>query len=392
MPSHSKLSPSASERWINCPISVHLSEGFKDTQSIYAAEGSLAHKLGELKIYKELKFPGEEFPKTKEELVKVRKNKLYQDEMEEYTDEYLEHVRSVFNEIELSYLLTEIKVDLSEWLGANSFGTADCIICSPGILHIFDFKYGKNVEVKARNNSQMRLYALGAAEMFDPVYGFETVITHIIQPRMNNFSSETIKLKDLRDWANSVVKPAAEAALTAKGDAHKGKWCTFCLAKAVCREYGKEYENPPGRDDPHKLSLQEIAYRISKLEGIDTYLKILKEFALSEVLSGKDVPGYKAVEGRSNRSWSDQEKAFNKAIESGIERSALYEEKPLTLAKIEKLMGKKEFNNLLGEFVIKPQGKPTLVKDTDKRSPFKRKSAKESFKNVDFSQIEFSSK
>ena len=385
---HSKLSPSASERWINCPISVHLCEGFEDTRSVYAAEGTLAHKLGELKILNELTNTSVE----NNEFMKIVKNKLYDSEMEIHASEYLERVRAVFNETNIPYLATEIKVDLSEWLGSNSFGTADCIIASPGVLHVFDFKYGKNVEVKAENNSQMRLYALGAAEMFDPIYGIETVITHIIQPRMNNFSSETIELEELKNWAETVVKPAATAALTATGDAHKGNWCTFCLAKPVCREYGREYENPPGRDDPHKLSNQEIAYRISKLEGIDTYLKTLKEFALSEVLSGKEVPGYKAVEGRSNRSWSDQKKAFEKAIESGVERSALYEEKPLTLAKVEKLMGKSDFNNILGEFVIKPQGKPTLVKDSDKRSPFKRKSAKEAFKNVDFSQIEFSSK
>lgn len=386
MAEHSRLSPSASERWINCPISVHLSKGFEDTQSVYAAEGTLAHKLAELKVREELlkeKINPEEFKK-------VRENKLYQKEMEEYTDEYLEQVRAVFNKIDTPSLVTETRIDLKDLLNADVFGTADCIIAGQGILHVFDFKYGKNVEVKAEGNSQMRLYAIGAVKLFEPIYGMDNIVTHIVQPRMNNFCSETIGVTDLEDWINKSVIPAVRKALRVEGDAHKGEWCTFCQAKPVCREYGKEYEMLPERIEPLELSHKEIAYRISKLEGIDTYLKTLKEFALSAILKGETIPGYKAVEGRSNRSWSDEKKALQKAEEAGYEHKALYEEKPLSLAKIEKLIGKKTFNELLGEFVIKPQGKPTLVKDSDKREAFRKKSAKESFKNINIEEIDFS--
>lgn len=379
MASHSKLSPSASERWSNCPISVHLSEGFEDSRSVYAAEGTLAHKLAELKLIQEL--TDEEV--TEEEFSRVRANKLYDPEMEEYTDDYVERIRAVYNTLEIPFLAPETRLDLTEVIGEESFGTADCIICSPGEIHVFDFKYGKNVEVEAENNSQMRLYALGAVNLFESIYGIDNVHTHIIQPRMNNFSSENLSLSDLTDWLESVIKPAAHAALNAEGQPHKGEWCTFCLAKPICRAYGSAYEEPPGRDLPPTISNQEVAYRIAQLEGIDTYLKELKEYALSTILKGGEIPGFKLVEGRSNRVWTNQEEAFNKAEAAGYDRSILFEQKPLSLSKIEKLIGKKKFSEILGEFVNKPQGKPTLVKDSDKRAPYKKTSAKDDFKDIE---------
>lgn len=379
MAKHARLSPSASERWINCPISVHLSEGFQDTQSVYAAEGTLAHKLAELKIKKE--FTDEKV--TEAQFKKVRSNELYDPEMEQYTDEYVERVRSVYNSLDTPYLTPETRLDLTDLIGEESFGTADCIICSETGIHVFDFKYGKNVEVEAEGNSQMRLYALGAAELFNDIYEIKTVNAHIVQPRMNNFSSETISYSDLTDWLDKTIKPAARDALGAKGEPKKGPWCQFCLAKAVCRAYGQDFEDLPGRDLPPRITDEEVAYRLAKFEGFDTYYKELKEYALAQILKGEEIPGYKAVEGRSVRVWTDQEMAFKTAEDAGYDRSTLFEQKPLSLAKIEKLMGAKSFKEILGDFVQKPQGKPTLVKDSDKREAFKRKSAAEDFKDIE---------
>lgn len=378
-PKHAKLAPSASERWINCPISVHLSEGFPDSQSEYAAEGTHAHKLGELKLRNEF---SDKKP-AKATLTRCRKNKLYSVEMEEMTDEYVERIREVYDGLDMADLSTEIRLDMTDIVGGDCFGTADCIVVAPGILHVFDFKYGRNVEVSAVENPQMRLYALGAFNLFDDIYGIDEISTHIIQPRMNNFSSETLTVDELQQWADATMKPAAHDAVVCGGQPHSGKWCQFCLAKPVCREYGKPFENVPSRELPPEISNAEVAERIAMLEGVDAYLKALKEYALKAVLSGNEIPGYKAVEGRSNRVWTDQESALKKAESLGYDHSKLYSEVPITLSQLERLMGEKKFTAELGAFVDKPKGKPTLVKNSDTRESFKRTTAKEDFKNIE---------
>lgn len=384
MAKHAKLAPSASERWINCPISVHLSEGFEDTQSVYAAEGSLAHKLGELKLRAEFT----DKPPTEAEYKKVRKNDLYDLEMEDATDEYVEIIREVYNKLDIPDLSTEIKLNMSAIVGGECYGTADCVICSLDELHIFDFKYGRNVEVEAKGNPQMRLYALGAIDIFDTIYDFKKITSHIVQPRMNNFTQEELTIEELEEWRNDIMKPAAHDAVACYGKPHSGKWCQFCRAKPICREYGKPFEDLPARDLPPDISDKEVAERIVMLEGVDAYLRELKEYALATILAGNDIPGFKAVEGRSNRVWKDQEAAFNAAEKAGFDRSLLYERKPLSLSKIEKQMGKKKFSEVMAEFVEKPKGKPTLVLDRDRREPYKQKTAKEDFKDV-IDQMEF---
>lgn len=384
MTKHAKLAPSASERWINCPISVHLSEGFEDTSSVYATEGRLAHKLGELKLREEFA----KNPPTESEFENVRANSLYTLEMEEATDEYVERVRAIHKSLNAPDLSTEIKLDMSGIAGGECFGTADCIICSLDELHIFDFKYGRNVEVEAEENPQMRLYALGAVNLFDAIYDFKKVTAHIIQPRMNNFSSEALSIGELEEWGKDIMKPAAHDAIACKGKPHSGRWCQFCRAKPICREYGKPFENPPGRELPPEISNAEVAERIVLLDGVDAYLRELKEYALNASLKGETVPGFKAVEGRANRIWKDREAAFTAAEKAGFERSVLFERKPLSLSKIEALMGKKKFNEIMQQFVEKPKGKPTLVRDSDRREPYRQVSAKEDFNDV-LDQMDF---
>lgn len=381
---HAKLAPSASERWINCPISVHLSEGFEDTTSIYAAEGRLAHKLGELKLRAEFT----DNPPTDGEFEAVRANSMYDLEMEEATDEYVERIRAVFKNLNAPDLSTEIKLDMSGIAGGECFGTADCIICSLDELHIFDFKYGRNIEVEADENPQMRLYALGAVNLFDAIYDFKTVTAHIVQPRMNNYSAEELTTEELKGWGKETMEPAAHDAIACKGKPHSGRWCQFCRAKPICREYGKPFENPPGRELPPEISNAEVAERIALLEGVDAYLRELKEYALNATLKGEEIPGFKAVEGKSNRKWKDQDAAFEAAEKAGFDRSILFERKPLSLSKIETLMGKKKFNEIMKDFVEKPKGKPTLVRDNDRRESYRRKSAEEDFKDV-LDQMEF---
>lgn len=380
--SHAKLAPSAAERWLNCPASVKMSEPFPDTTSVYAAEGSLAHKLAELKVRGLLM----EERINKADYDAVIQDDLYTPDMQDYTDEYISYIKSIISTQwgqRNPSILAETHLDLS-FIAPRTFGTADCLVMFGNELHVIDFKYGKNVEVSAVDNDQLKIYALGAVKLVDGlIYNIQNITIHIVQPRMNNFSAWKISKLDLMDWYESTVKETALSALNGTGDVKSGSWCKFCRAKPICREYGKPYEISMEPDDPKILSIEEIATRIKQLEGLDGYVKELRDYALDQALKGSNVPGFKVVEGRSVRVWSDQQAAFKVAQDNGYDHSVLYESKPLSLSKIEKMMGKKAFNDLLADYVIKPKGSPTLVKDTDKRPEYRDvNSALDDFKDI----------
>lgn len=369
MPDHARLSPSGAERWINCPASIKLSEDFPDTTSPYAAEGTLAHEIAAKKLLND-SYAG------------LKKDPLYSQDMEFYTDEYLEYINNIKKEMSGDPVMqVETRLDLS-FIAPKTFGTADCLLIHDSELHVIDFKYGKNVEVSSEENPQMMIYALGALRLYDGlIFNIKTVHLHIVQPRMNNFSSYTLEKQELEDWLKEVVRPAARKVLSGSDQVKCGAWCKFCRAKPVCREYGKRFNGNFEMTDPLKLTAKEIAQLIQRLKGLDNYLKTLQEYALSEALKGRKFPGLKVVEGRSTRQWKDQNKALKIAEAEGYE---VYEKKPLSLAKIEKLMGAKNFKLLLGEEVIKPQGKPTLVPESDKREAFN--SARDDFKDIEIKE------
>ncbi len=380
MATHSRLAPSAAERWINCPASVEMSEHFPDTTSIYAAEGTVAHKLGELKIRNQI---------LQEELLakevdKVTTSEYYNADMEDYTDEYVEYIRSLIRSNETT-VLTETHLDLS-FIAPDTGGIADCIVVEDNHLHVVDLKYGKNVAVEAQDNPQLKIYALGACKLLDGlIYNIEEVTIHIVQPRMNNFSQMNTTKAELYKWLEDVVKPQANKAIKNSLEIKSGSWCKFCRAKTICREYGKRYDIDLTPENPNLLSNEEIAQRIKKLSGLDGYLKDLMDYALAHVLDGESFPGYKAVAGRSTRRWTNQEEAFEVAQANGYDRSILFEQKPLSLAKIESLMGKKTFNQLLSDYVEKPPGKPTLVPEEDPREALGNfNTALEDFKEIKF--------
>lgn len=378
--SHSKLAPSASERWINCPGSVKLGEKFPDTTSIYAEEGSLAHKLGELKLRS--RQSGE--PINKYEYQKVKDNDLYSADMEDYTNDYVEYIESVINDCKEQPLVEiETKLDLS-FIAPKTFGTADCIVLEGNTLHIIDFKYGKNVEVNPVENSQMMIYALGALKLFDGlIFDIKNITMHIVQPRKNNIAKWTVSKSELLNTQNKVIIPKAKEALTDKAETKFGDWCIFCKAKPICKAYSEEFNPKFKTDDPRELSNKEIAERIKVLTGAEGYLKTLKEYAVERALDGEEFPGYKVVEGRSTRIWKNQEEAFSKAQEAGYSHSNLYEQVPLSLAKLETLMGKKSFEEILGDYVEKPKGKPTLVEEKDKRPKYEIKTVWDDFEDVE---------
>lgn len=367
---HALLSASGAHRWMVCTPSAKLEEGFPDTTSEAAREGTLAHELAELKARHYFYTPDFGKKKYTTRANKLKKEDLWKDEMERYTDEYLDYLKvTALNLNTAPYVAIEQKLDLGNWI-PEGFGTADCVMVYGNTVHVFDFKYGKGVQVDAEQNPQMMLYALGAYAAYKMLYPIEQICMTIVQPRIDHVSEWTCTLEELLSFGEKVKEKAA-LAIEGKGEYHPDeKACRFCRAKAQCRarsDFNVKKAFNIG-EMPPLISAEEAGQRLLELQDIVKYQKDLQEWALSECLAGKDVPGWKAVEGRSVRDWSDMDAAFDKLIKSEMTmEEMLYEKKPLTLAQVEKLIGKKDFQDTVGEFVVKKSGKPTLVKESDKR-------------------------
>lgn len=380
---HAVLSASSAHRWLKCTKSARLEETFPDSTSDAASEGTLAHELAEAKL-RNYFYPAD-FTKRKLSnfIKKAKENELWKDEMLEHTDAYLDYIKS----IALSYkseptVLIERKVDYSKYV-PEGFGTADCILISGRSMHVVDFKYGKGVPVSASNNPQLMLYALGACAAYQLLYPIDVVNLSIVQPRLDNASRWMCPIHELLGWGE-FVKAQASLAWDGQGDFVPGEdTCRFCRAKAQCRarsDYNVQLAFPP-EELPPLITAEEAGERLEIMGDVVKYQKDLQEWALSECLAGHTVPGWKAVEGRSLREWTDMEEAFKTLKENDIDEALLYEKKPLTLAQVEKAVGKKEFAEIAGSFVTKPPGKPTLVKESDKRKAITNQiTAEEAFK------------
>ena len=366
---HALLSASGAHRWLHCTGSPLLEKDFPDSTSVYAQEGTLAHELCELKL---MAYTGEI---TKRKLTsmknKLMKSELWQPEMDSTSEAYLDYVK----DITMSYtvkpvILTEKKVDFSQYV-PEGFGTADCLILAGDTLHVVDYKHGKGVVVDADHNPQMMLYALGAMSELSLLYRFKFVHMTIVQPRVNNISEFTMTADDLIEWGETVVKPKAEAAISGHGEFEAGDWCRFCRAKQQCKTRYESndslYPELSERHDPRLITLTELGEYLRRGRDMAAWLEDMKEYALSESLAGADVPGWKAVEGRGSRAFTDTDEAVDTLIKNGIDESVLYERRVLTLAQMEKAVGKKAFGEIVGNLVVKNPGKPTLVEESDKR-------------------------
>lgn len=369
---HAVLSASGAEKWLNCPPSARLEESYPDTSSPYAKEGTLAHEIAE---FKARNYFIETLPKRTftSKLNKFKKDELYQNEMDEYTESYLEYIKEVAMKYPSKpYIALEKKIDFSKYV-PDGYGTCDCILIHGNDMHIIDFKYGKGVPVSAENNSQLMLYALGALEAYSMLYQIETVHLSIFQPRIDNISCFEISAANLLSWAVGEVEPKAKLAYDGIGDFKAGEHCRFCKAQAQCRAKAESIISVfPVKEDPALLTDDEIGLILAKAKELVSWSNAVEDYALNAILSGKEIQGWKAVEGRSVRVFSDADKAFEKIVESGTPEEMLYERKPLSLSQIEKLLGKKEFESIVSSFVIKPQGKPTLAPSDDKRPVFNK--------------------
>lgn len=371
--SHALLSPSSSERWINCPPSAKENAG-GSTGSAYAQQGTDAHALCEYKVNTAL---GHKVRDPTDDL------EFFDEEMAEHTDAYaefvMEQVQAAKETCPDPLVLVEQRLDFTRWV-AESFGTADCVIVADGTMTVVDFKYGLGILVESGENSQMRMYALGALNLFESLYDIQTIRMIIFQPRRDNTSIAEISKDELLRWADEVLIPAAEQAANGEGDYKAGKHCQFCKIKATCRKRA-EYNLQMAQYDfavPDTLDDDEISIILDRADSFIGWVNDIKTYALEQAISGRTFPHFKIVEGRSNRKYTDEAAVAAAVTEAGYNP---YEQKLMGVTAMTKLLGKRKFDTLLGSLIEKPKGKPTLVPVSDKRPAWN--TANEDFKEED---------
>lgn len=375
MSDHAVLSASGAHRWLNCLPSARLELEFVNNESSAAAEGTAAHALCEHKLKKALHMRSK------------RPVSVYNsDEMEEHSDAYVEFV---MEQLELAkqsctdpLILIEQRLDFSCYV-PQGFGTGDCIIIADKKLHIIDFKYGMGVLVDAVDNPQMKLYALGALEIYDSLYDIEEISMTIFQPRRENVSTWTIRVEDLKAWAEKELKPKAKKAYDGEGEYLPGEWCTFCRAAVKCRARAEEklklaqseFKLPP------LLTDSEIEEVLSKLSDLTKWANEIIAYATDAAVNhGKEWHGFKVVEGRSVRKYKDEDAVAEVAKANGYKD--IFRQSLITLTEMERLMGKSKFEKILGDLIYKPPGKPTLVPLSDKRPAMNVSNAKNEFNEI----------
>lgn len=372
---HAVLSASSSHRWTKCTPAARLELEFDDNESTAAAEGSAAHALAEHKLRKALKM------RSKKPI-----SPFDCDEMDEYTDAYVDFI---LERLELAkqscsdpLVLIEQRLDFSKYV-PDGFGTGDCILISDKTLHIIDLKYGMGILVDAEQNTQMMLYSLGALEIYDSLYDIDEVSMTVFQPRRENVSTWTLPVDELRDWAENELRLKAELAFKGEGEYCPGDWCTFCRAAVKCRARAEEKLKLAQSEFrlPPLLSDGEIEDVLGKLNDITKWANDLLAYATDAAVNhGKEWSGYKVVAGRSIRKFKDEDAVAEAAKANGYKD--IYKQSLITLTEFEKLMGKAKFNEVLGDLVYKPPGKPTLVPVSDKRPALNVSNASNEFNEI----------
>lgn len=368
---HSLLGPSGAKRWMACTPSARLEEQFTEEESSYAAEGTLAHKLAEQILH----YNNGEISKKAltGRMNKLKEDPQYSQEMQDYISDYANRVWEVVNEVKAScpdaLVLFEQRLDFFEYV-PEGFGTGDVVIVADDMVHVIDLKYGKGVGVSAMDNPQLRLYGLGAYLEHSMLYDIQRVRMTIIQPRLENISSEELTAEELLTWAETEVKPKAALAYTGEGEFQVGDHCRFCRARKTCRaraEYNLELAKLEF-EEPALLSDEEIGEVLKKADELAHWVKDVTDYTLTEALKGKKFNGWKLVEGMSRRKYADQVKVEAVLVEAGYPLEKIRKPAELIgLTEMTKLTGKKRFEELLSSMLIKPEGKPTLVPETDKR-------------------------
>lgn len=374
---HALLSASSSARWLHCTRAPRLEEQLPESTSVYAEAGRVAHAIGELKARKYFLEP----MSTRSyhaALRKLKKDPAYDPGMDSATEDYLDYLKSLAMSFRTPpFVALETRVDYSAY-APGGFGTADCIMIGGNRLCVCDYKNGAGVPVSPVENSQMMLYALGALAVYAPIFGSSMQSIHlaIIQPNAGGVKEWETTRAELEQWGETEVKPAARLAWNGDGDfcpsTDPNGWCRFCRAKSQCTARAKamlELENAI-KKPAVLLSEGEIGGVLKRALGLEAWVKELKEYALTAALKGETIAGFKVVEGRGSRDWTELDKAFDTLRERGVQDAVLWERKPVSVAGLEKTLGKKAFAEAAEGLVTKKPGKPALVPDNDPRKPY----------------------
>lgn len=378
---HAKLSASGSEKWMTCTPSAHLEDGYPDEGSEFSREGTFAHDVFETELSFYLgRMDGKAYKAKRAEL---KKNPFYTKDLQDYVNAAynygVERIEAARERCKDPVILVEQRLDFSPWV-PEGFGTGDLVIITDGIVEVLDLKYGKGVYVGAAGNSQMRLYGLGAYNELSHLYDITTVSMTILQPRLDNWGNETVTVEFLLNWAETEVVPRAKLAWEGQGEFVAGDHCTscFCKARYTCPARAEqaiavaqqefsivEDAQPPL---PESLSMDRIAALLPKADMVIDWFTDLKAYALKQAVEHNNVaPGFKLVEGRSNRRYSSADDVAERLVQSGIDEAIIFERSLLGITAMEKAIGKKVFAEVLGDLIVKPSGKPTLVPESDKR-------------------------
>lgn len=384
---HALLSASSAHRWLNCPGSARLAEQFPSKTSPYAEAGRAAHAIAELKARKYFLEPISARTYNAQ-LKKLRDSPHFDKSMDENTDTYLEVLKETALSFEKApFVALETRVDFSDYV-PEGFGTADCIMIGSGTIVIIDYKNGAGVPVEAEDNPQMKLYALGALQVYAPIYGdtIQRAVLKIVQPNAGGTKTWETTVQALKLWAFNTVKPIARIAFDGKGGFSAGGWCGFCPAKAQCSARARQMlemepmvgakpqrsnaPEGPEKNAPALLSDAEVGDILRRAQTLAAWVEDLKEYALSAALAGREITGFKVVEGRGSREWNNQDAAFQALQQRGVAEELLWERKPCSVAGLEKALGKKVFSEAAEGLVVKKPGKPALVPAGDKRPPY----------------------
>ena len=371
---HSSRGASSAARWMNCPPSAKLTENMEDETSRFAEEGTAAHALCEWKVRKALKLRAGRRPSSD----------YWTDEMEECSDDYRDFIMDLVGQAKQHckdpVTLIEQHLDFSCYV-PDGFGTGDFLLVADKELNVVDFKYGRGVAVYADHNPQMMLYAIGALNLFDCLYDIEQVTMTIYQPRISNVSTWTITAEELYKWAEEELKPKAKQAANGEGEFVPGSWCRFCKARTTCRARAESFLELARLEfqPPALLSDEEVAEVLEKAEELSKWAEDIMAYAQAQAIeNGKHWEGYKLVEGRSVRKFTDSAKVEEAAKAAGF--TDIYNKSLITLTAFEKLMGKKTFADVLGTYVTRPAGKLMLVPVSDKRPEVTVNTVEDEFK------------
>ena len=360
---HAVLSASAADRWINCPPSVALTKDIPDDSSPFAAEGTRAHEIAERCLRAFLN--GEPEPEFDED------DYITYLEVHPYVERVIERYTNLKQEDPSTNLFVEVRVEFSDWV-PHGFGTSDCIIVSGNTIYVIDLKFGKGVVVDAEGNPQARCYALGAYTLLKDIYDIERIVTVIDQPRLFHYTTEEISIYSLLAWADGVLAPAAQLAWTGQGEYRAGDWCRFCKAGATCRKRAAKnlavqagYQSLP---DPALLTDDQIALILDRADDLELWVKKLRAYAAAEILNGVEMPGWKVVEGRTNRTITDEKAVARKLRSLGYKPSQMYARKMITVTQLQALLGgRKAMEEEIGDYIGRTEPKPALVRSSDRR-------------------------